>query len=205
MNTVSLTAKPRSPGKGAARAVRRAGDVPCIMYGRHVASLPFSTSEKSLHPLIQTAKAHVVRITMGDDAWECVVKDIDFHPVTDRPMHVDFQVLHPGEAITLSVPVHYIGTSVGQTRGGRVRHTITELTVACLPRHIPAQIDVDVTNVAIGDAIHVRDLSLENLDIHAPDSQILMSVERPRIEIVEDDDVEGDEDGAEDGAEDGIL
>ncbi len=193
MNIVSLTAESRRPGKGAARAIRRDGNVPCVLYGRHVDTVPFTTSEKSLLPLIHTAEAHVVRIALGDSAWECILKDIAFHPVTDRPMHADFQVLQAGEPVTLTVPVRYLGTSRGQARGGHVRHTITELTVSCLPRHIPMQIDVDVTSIDIGGAIHVRDLSLDNLEVRAPSDQILMSVARPRVEIAteesEDEDI----------------
>jgi len=194
MNTISLSAETRPAGKGAARALRRIGNVPCILYGRHCDALPFSTSEKSLHPLIHTTEAHVVKISMGKEAWECILKDIDFHPVTDRPMHVDFQVLYDDEVVTLSVPVRFVGTSKGQSRGGRVSYTVRDLTISCLPRDIPARIDVDVTDVKIGEAIHVRDLDLKNIEIRAPGDQILMSVARPRVEVVVDDDeAEGDE------------
>ncbi len=200
MNIISLTAESRQLGRSAARATRRAGNVPCILYGRHVDAVPFSASEKSLLPLIHTAEAHLVRIAMGDATWECILKDMAFHPVTDRPMHADFQVLKAGEAVTLTVPVRYGGTSIGQARGGRVQHAITELTVSCLPKHIPTQIDVNVTDIDIGDAIHVRDLKLENLEIGAPGDQILMSVERPRaqIEVDEEDEDEGIEEAPQD-------
>ena len=194
MKIISLTAEARSPGKSTARAVRRAGNVPCILYGRHVDAQPFSTAEKSLMPLIHTAQAHRVRVVLGDDAWDCILKDMAFHPVTDRPMHADFQVLQPGETVTLTIPVRYIGTAVGQARGGRVRHTVTELAVSCLPKDIPAQINVNVTDVDIGGAIHVRDLVAGQVEFLAPPDQILMSVRRPRVQI----DLEEEEDGEED-------
>ena len=195
MNTISLPASARTTGKSAARAARRAGHVPCILYGRHVDTVPFTTSEKSLFPLIHTAEAHLVRITLGDASWECILKDMAFHPVTDRPMHADFQVLQAGEAVTFTVPVRYSGTSVGQARGGRVRVAVTELTVSCLPKHIPTRIDVDVKNIDIGEAIHVRDLEMAHVTFRAPSDQILMSVERPRIqiEVDEEEDAEAEE------------
>ena len=196
MNIISLTAQPRTPGKGAARAARRAGNVPCILYGRHVDAVPFSTSEKSLWPLIHTDQAHLVHIALGGNSWECILKDLAYHPVTDRPLHADFQVLQPGEMVTLAVPVKYTGTSTGKARGGRERFTIKELTVSCLPKHIPTHISVDVTDIDIGDAIHVRDLEVENVDIAAPSDQILMSVKRPRVEVVvAEEEEEGEEEG----------
>ncbi len=187
MDVISLQATPRTPGKSAARAARRKGKVPCVLYGHHVDTLSFSTSEKSLHPLIYTNRNHLVKIVMGDQDWECILKDIAFHPVTDRPMHVDFQVLQPGESITLSVPIQYIGTSRGQAQGGQPSYVLNELTVNCLPRHIPSQIEVDVAEIDIGQAIYVRDLELENLDIQAPGAQVLMTVLRARTAVVEEE------------------
>lgn len=192
MDEISLQAAPRTPGKGAARAVRREGNVPCVLYGHHVEALPFSTSERSLHPLIYTNRTHLVKILMGDDDWECILKEIAFHPVTDRPLHADFQVLQPGERVTLSVPIRYLGTSIGQAQGGRPSYVLNEVSVVCMPRHIPSQIDVDVTEIGIGQAIHVRDLELENLDIQAPDDQVLMTVLRART-VVEEVEEELDE------------
>ena len=192
MDVISLQAAPRMSGKSAARAVRREGHVPCVLYGHHVDALSFSTSEKSLHPLIYTNRTHLVKVVMGDQDWECILKDMAFHPVTDRPLHADFQVLQPGESVTLSVPIRYIGTSIGQAQGGQPSYVLNELTVDCLPRHIPSQIDVDITKVGIGQAVHVRDLELEQLDIQAPDDQILMAVLRART-VVEEVEEELDE------------
>ncbi len=181
MNVISLAASARKPGQSIARALRRTGQVPCILYGRHQDAVPFSTSEKSLNPLIHTSRTHLVHVSLDEAAWECIVKDIAFHPVTDRPMHADFQVLHAGEHVTLPVPIRYVGTSAGQAQGGLVRYAINELTVSCLPKHIPAQIDIEVSHVEIGDAIHVRDLQIPNVKFLAPADQILMAVERPRV------------------------
>ena len=101
-------------------------------------------------------------------------------------MHADFQVLQPNEAITITIPVRYFGTSIGQVQGGIPSYVLNELIVSCLPRHIPPQIDIDVTDLGIGNAIHVRDLQLENLKVQAPDDQILMAVVRSRIVVAEE-------------------
>lgn len=191
MDVITLEAGTRKVGKGGARAVRREGNVPCVLYGHHVEPVAFHVPELSLKPLIYTTETHLVKISLGKDAWECIVKDIDFHPVTDRPIHADFQVLQEGEPITLIVPVRYVGVAKGQTAGGRVNHLVHELEVTCLPKDIPSQIDVDVTDVGIGDAIHVRDLNLEELTINAPAELTLVNVKVKRG--VEEEVEEGEE------------
>ncbi len=193
MNVISISAKVRTPGKSSARAARRQGDVPCILYGRHVDAHPFVTSERSLHPLIFTNRTHIVNVSLGDKNWDCIVKNVAFHPVTDRPMHVDFQALQKGEKVTLSVPLNFSGVSAGQSKGGSPIFVLNELTVSCFPRNIPTQIDVDVRDVEIGDSIFVRDLQEETLEFLAPQDQILMSVVRPRVEEVEETDAEIEE------------
>ena len=196
MDVITLEAQPRVIGKKAARAARRAGDVPCILYGHRVEPVTFQVSEKSLKPLIYTQETHLITVKIDSNAWECVVKDIAFHPVTDRPMHADFQVLQAGEKVTLAVPVRYIGTAIGHTQGGHLSFMLHEVEVSCLPKHIPSQIEVDITEVGIGEAIHVGDLDLDKevVDIHAPDDQVLMTVLKPRVVIEE---VTVDEEGEE--------
>ena len=200
MNVISISAQARVPGKASARAARRAGDVPCILYGRHVDAHPFVTSERSLHPLIFTNRTHIVNISLGDESWECIVKDVDYHPVTDRPMHVDFQALQAGEKVTLSVPINFMGVSVGQSKGGSPRFVLNELAVSCFPRNIPTQIDIDVSKVDIGDSIYLRDLEEETLEFLAPGDQILMSVVRPRT-VEETEEVEEDVEAADEETE----
>ncbi len=197
MNLISISAQARTPGKASARAARRQGNVPCIVYGRHVEAHPFVTSERSLHPLIFTNRTHIVNINLGDDSWECIVKDVAYHPVTDRPIHVDFQALQAGEKVTLPIPLNFLGVSAGQSKGGSPQFVVNELIVSCFPRNIPARIDIDVSEVDIGDSIHLRDLEEEDLEFQAPEDQILMTVLRPRAleeeEEVDDEAVEDEE------------
>ncbi|MCY3487001.1 MAG: 50S ribosomal protein L25 [Bacteroidetes bacterium] len=198
MNVISISAQARVPGKAFARAARRQGNVPCVLYGRHVDAHPFVTSERSLHPLIFTDRTHIVNVSLGDDSWECIVKDVTYHPVTDRPMHVDFQALQAGEKVTLSIPLNFVGVSIGQSKGGSPQFVLNELLVSCFPRDIPARIDIDVSEVDIGDAIYLRDLEEEALEFLAPEDQILMTVMRPRtVEEEEEVDEEVEEEEEE--------
>ena len=194
MDVITLEAQPREAGRKTARATRRAGNVPCILYGHRVETVAFQVSEKSLHPLIYTQETHLITVNLDSNSWKCVVKDIAFHPITDRPMHADFQVLQEEEQVTLSVPVRYLGTAIGHTQGGRLSFMLHELEVSCLPKDIPSYIDVDITEVGIGDAIHVGEIEIEKVDIHAPDDQVLMTVIKPRVVVEE---VALDEEGEE--------
>ena len=193
MNVISIAAEPRTPGKASARAARRQGNVPCVLYGSHVDAHSFVTSEQSLHPLIFTNRTHIVNIRLGENSWECIVKDIAYHPVTDRPIHVDFQALQKGEKVTLSVPLNFVGVSTGQSKGGIPRLVVNELSVSCFPRDIPTQIDVDVRDIDIGESIFLRDLEEEALEFLAPEDQILMSVVRPRVIVEQTEEEEGGE------------
>lgn len=193
MDIITLAVQPREVGKRAARAARREGDVPCVLYGHHIEPVVFQVPEINLGPLIYTDEMHLVKVELEGNSWDCIIKDIDFHPVTDRPMHADFQVLQAGEKINISVPVRYVGTPPGQTAGGRVSYIVTELEVSCLPKNIPSHIDVDVSHVDIGDTVHLSDVQMEGIEFYASEDQILMTVLRPRAEIVdtEEEEVEG--------------
>lgn len=197
MDTIKLEALSRETGKGAARAARRQGNVPCVLYGHHVEPVVFQVPEPALHPLIYTHETHVVNVTLDGDAWDCIVKDIAFHPVTDRPLHADFQVLQAGELVTMTVPVSYMGTPAGHAEGGVTNTILNELEVRCLPKDIPGHIDVDISGLNIGDALHVSDLEVEGVEFIAAPGQTLVTVMAPRVLVEEEEpsvlDLEGGE------------
>lgn len=175
MATITIEAQLRETGKRTARAIRRQGGVPCILYGHHVAPIPFQVTELQLRPLIYTTETHLVKLQLNGKTWDCILKDVAFHPVTDRPIHADFQVLQQAEKITVTVPVQIVGTAIGVQRGGVLQIVTHELEVTCLPKDIPAHIDIDVTSLDIGDAVHVGDLQFEGLEFEdAPDQTVVV-------------------------------
>lgn len=180
MDTITITAAPREAGKKGAKAVRRAGNVPCVLYGPHVEPVVFQVPELALKPLVYTAEMHVVKIQLDGKSWEAVVKAVDFHPVTDRPIHADFVALTRGEAITIAVPVQFQGTPVGQREGGDTQLLAHELSVRCLPKDIPSHITVDIANLQIGESIHVRDLNVPNVEFLDSPDKAIVSVVPPR-------------------------
>ena len=180
MEAITIQAAPREAGKKAARRARREGNVPCVLYGRHAEPVAFEVPELSLKPLIYTSELHVVHIEVGEQAWDCVMKAVDFHPVTDRPIHADFMVLQRGEALTLTVPVQFHGTPIGQKEGGDTQKLVHELQIHCLPKDIPSHLDVEIGHLAIGDSIHVRDLDLPGITIAESPDKTVVSVVPPR-------------------------
>ena len=211
MELIKIEAKSREVGKKAARATRLADDVPCVLYGSDTEPQVFQVPELALRPLVYTNEFHRVEIKLGKKTFECILKDASFHPVSDRLIHADFQVLVAGQLLTLSVPVHYEGTSLGVTDGGTPQVFVHDISIRCLPKDIPDHIAVDVTPLEIGDSILVRHLEIENITINIPEDQALISIIQPReliepvVEELEGEELEGVEleEGAEPGTEAG--
>ena len=182
MDVIEIEAKAREAGKKAARAARRAGEVPCVLYGRQVDAVSFQVPELSLRPLIYTDETHRVLIKVDGEEWECIMKNVVMHPVTDRPRHADFQVLQQGEMITLTVPIQYHGTPVGQSEGGDTQVVMNEIEVRCLPKDIPSHIDVDISGLGIGDSLHVSDVAIEGVEFGSAPERTLVTIVVPRSE-----------------------
>ncbi len=207
MDTLKLDATPRTPGKSGARAARRNLEVPCVLYGHSFEPVTFQVPELSLRPLIYTSQTHRVTLAVADEQYDCILKEIDFHPVTDRPFHADFQVLRKGETITLTIPVQYHGKPIGVREGGDMQVIMHELTVTCLPKDIPSHIDVDVTDLKIGDSIHLGAIEIEGVVFDAGEDTTLVAVHAPRKEEVAEEEeavegLEGEEEGETDEAAD---
>jgi large subunit ribosomal protein L25 len=164
--------------------MRQEGFVPCVLYGFDVDPVHFKVKETDLHPLIYTKQVYQVDVSMNGQSWECLLKDVDYHPVTDHPIHADFQVLHPDRPIKVSVPIRFHGVSVGQERGGELVQVFNEVTLKSLPKNIPSSIDVDIGELDIGDAIHIDDLSVPGVEFLLDPQQTVCSVVGGRLEIV---------------------
>jgi len=151
-------------GKGAARATRRAGRVPAVIYGDKKDSVMISVDPKELNKLIKTGSffAHLVEIKDGKDSHRVIARDVQLDPVTDRPLHIDFMRVSKGVKIAVNIPLHYINEedSPGLKQGGVlnvVRHEV-ELNVS--PEAIPEFIDVDLSGFVLGDSIHISAVNL---------------------------------------------
>ena len=210
MELIKIETKPREVGRKAARAARIAEEVPCVLYGTEIETYVFQIPELSLRPLIFTNEFHRVELTVGGKTFECILKDVAWDPVSDKPIHADFQTLVEGQLLTLNVPVHFIGTALGVQDGGTPQVFMNEISVRCLPKDIPDHIEVDITALGIGDALLLRDLDLdfEKVIFNVPDDQALISIIQPRelvepevdeedLELEEGEEGDGDREGEE--------
>jgi large subunit ribosomal protein L25 len=162
-NVVTIEAEARArAGKGAARATRRAGKVPGVIYGAHQAPCLIALEPRTVLRELHRAgwQSRLYEIKMNGDATRALIRDVQFHPVTDAPEHVDFQRLAPGEPIRVSVPVHFEneGLSPGLKRGGVlnvIRHTVEVYTD---PEHIPEQFTANLADLDFNDAVRWEDL-----------------------------------------------
>lgn len=192
MDALVIEAQPRDTGSKAAREIRNNNRVPCILYGRTVESTPIQIPIAALNKLVYRRTAPVADVEIDGTTRHCILKDYDLHPLTDRPIHADFQALEEGEEVTLTVPVRYAGIPVGQQNGGDTQQIARELSISVLPENIPAQIEVDIADLAIGDSIHVYDLDVD-YEINTPQNQTLVTVVAPQIETAPTPDEEEEE------------
>lgn len=184
MQTLTLNVQPRELGKKAVKAVRREGRVPCVLYGSHTEPVHFSVPVLDLRPLIHTSETYVVVVELDGEEYECIVKTVDFHPVSDMPVHLDFQALTRGEAITVTIPIRLEGMAAGVKDGGNLSQPLYELEIRCMPKDIPGNISVDVSNLNIGDSLHVSDIELgEAIELLTDPARTLVNVAAPRVEV----------------------
>lgn len=184
MREIVLEAEIRTRLGKHSRAMRREGKVPGIFYIRGEQTIPIAVGEKSLKPLIYTAETHIVNLKLADGSTKsCILRDIQFDPVSDRAIHFDLQGLRQDEEITLEVPVILTGgTPVGVRDGGILQQIIHKLRIQCLPKNIPDHIEVNPENLKINHFIHVRDVKVENVAILEHEGGTIVGVVPPTVE-----------------------
>ncbi len=151
--------------KGAVNQLRRDGKVPAVLYSKEMEPISISVSELGLKPIVYTTEMQLVNIKIGEKEIKSILKDIQFDPVTDRIIHVDFQAIKVGQVIQVQVPISIVGQSIGVKKGGRLIQHIHKVDVECLPKDIPQHLELDITNLDVGQSILVRDLNYEALKI----------------------------------------
>jgi len=204
MKSITIKGSQReSVGKAAAKTLRNAGKVPCVVYGGD-APIHFSADELAFNKLVYTPNVFTVDIKLDNGVEvESIMQDIQFHPVTDRILHVDFYVLRKGREITLDIPVRIEGDSIGVKNGGVFRFTLRKLSVTAIPKNMPDFFVVNVSDLEIGDNVHLDDLARDTeFTFNHPEDSVVCQVVEPRAEIVDEvveEEIEGEE--GEEGAE----
>ncbi len=162
--TLTLPAETRRAGKGASRALRREGRVPAVVYGGKDEVLAIHVEEKELRRQLGTGHFFnsVVDVEIGGEKVRTLPKDVAFHPVSDRPLHVDFLRVAADAKVHVNVPVHFANeeASPGLKRGGVLNIVRHELDLICDADAIPEEISIDVTGLEVGDSIHISHVNL---------------------------------------------
>jgi len=199
MKSITISGSKReSVGKKATKALRNAGKVPCVLYGGDK-PLHFSADEPAFKNLVYTPNAHTAVIEIeGGKKFDAVLQDIQFHPVTDAILHIDFYQLFADKEVTMDIPVRLVGNSPGVRNGGRLLFRKRKLTIKALPADLPDFFDIDISKLKIGGNIAVSTLLKDEFTILHPDNTVVVQVKAARNAIVTDD--EDEEEGSE-GAE----
>jgi large subunit ribosomal protein L25 len=184
MEKVVLNANERKTiTKPALNSVRNIKRVPGTFYLKNTKPISIDVLEKELNPLVFTANTHLISLMIsGFDEHECVIKEVQFDPVTDRVVHFDLLGLVKGEMFQLEVPIKYHGSAIGIKEGGVLQQVLHKLDIECLPKNIPSHLDVDVTNITLGAAIHAGDLKFENINVLTPADSVVVTVTHPKVE-----------------------
>ena len=172
-------------GKGVARKLRQKGQIPAVVYGRKRAAQSITVNPDALRKLLhgEAGMNTLIDLTLAGATSTVLVKGLQRDPVRGRYLHADFYEVDLTQKVVVSVPVHLTGKAVGTDFGGILDHPLRELMIECLPREIPQRIDVDVTNLAVNDSIHVSDLRLApGLTIKTDPSLAVASVVLPQAE-----------------------
>ncbi len=209
MKSITIKGSEReSVGKKSTKALRNAGKIPCVVYGGEK-PLHFSADELAFKNLVYTPSAHTVVVDLeSGEKVNAVMQDIQFHPVTDKILHIDFYQLFSDKPVTMNIPVRLEGNSPGVRNGGRLLFRKRKLVIKALPDNLPDFFNIDISELKIGDNITVESLLNDDFTILHPDTTVVVQVKTARAAIVveeeeEEEGVEGAEgaEGAAEGAE----
>ena len=190
MKSVSISASKRVDlGKKEAKLSRAAGNVPCVVYGGKT-NQHFTVKENALNNLVYTPNVYSVAIDIEGTTVNTLIKDIQFHPVTDRILHIDFIELIAGQEVNAEIPVVCTGNAIGVMNGGKLRKTLRKLSVRATPENLPDNVTLEISEMKIGHKIYVRDVEAKNFDILTSGNAVIVAVKTARAAVVEEEEVE---------------
>ena len=201
MKTASLSGLQREGvGKKDASQLRASGRVPGVLYGGENQS-QFHMREVDISKLVYNPDIFRISLEVGDKKYDTIIQEIQFHPVTDRVIHVDFLELSEDKPVRVDLPVRTTGTSAGVMNGGRMVRLYRRIPVLGLPGAIPEEVVIDITDLEIGDNSRVGDLTVEGFEVLLNDTVLLIAVKRTRVAMSEESEaaVEGAEGEAVEG------
>ena len=206
MKTLAINVKERkNVGKTSTRALRNQGNVPCVLYGGEK-QVTFYAHENEFRKIVYTPNVYLIDVVVGEKTFKTVMGDIQFHPVTDKIVHIDFLRIFDDQFVKINVPVNIIGNSIGVRNGGRLAVNMRRLLIEALPGDLPETIEIDITSLRIGTSIRVHELSRDNIKFLNNTDDVIVAVKTARAAVAEEEEEitsteSGDEKPAESGDE----
>ncbi len=176
MKSITIKGSEReNVGKKATKAVRDAGMVPCVIYGGNQ-PVHFVADERAFKELVYTPNAHTVVVELNGTSYNVIMQDIQFHPVSDKILHIDFFQLSDDKEIIMEVPVKVTGTSPGVLLGGVLRLNQRRLKVKALPKNLPDFVEASISELEMGNKLYVTKLETNNFKLMHPDNTVVAQV-----------------------------
>jgi len=201
MKTITIEAQRRTElGKKYNQRSEKMDHVPCVMYGGPEV-IHFHAQDQDFKHIVYSPTAFLVELKIDGKAHKAVLQDLQFHPVSDEILHMDFVEVFDDKPVTVELPIHTVGSSIGIKNGGKSRQRRRVLKVRGLVDQLPEYLEMDITHVDIGDTLKVGDLSYENLEILDPPRAMIYSVVSSRVSMkgmeIEEPEAEEAAEGAE--------
>lgn len=196
MKTLAISAKLRKgTGKTDSKALRNQGNVPCVLYGGEK-QVCFYAHENDFRNLVYTPEVFIVELDIEGEKCRAVMQDLQFHPVTDKLLHLDFLQIFDDKEVTMTIPVHLEGMSIGIRNGGVLSFRRRKIITRAIPGNLPEYIEINIEDLEIGQSIFIKDLRVDKYSFLAPDNAVVVGVRTAReliIEEEEEEELEGEE------------
>ena len=188
-------------GKKFAKRLRKEQNVPCVIYGGNEEPIHFYAHENEFRKIVYTPNVYLIDVVVGEKTFKTIMGDIQFHPVTDKIVHIDFLRIFDDQFVKINVPVDIIGNSIGVRNGGRLAVNMRRLLIEALPGDLPETIEIDITSLRIGTSIRVHELSRDNIKFLNNTDDVIVAVKTARAAVVEEEEIISTESGDEKPAE----
>jgi large subunit ribosomal protein L25 len=195
MKSLAISVKKReNVGKANSKALRNQGKVPCVLYGGET-QVCFYAHENDLRKLVYTSDIFLIDLDVEGTKTSCILQDIQFHPVTDKILHIDFLEVFADKEVTVEIPVVLKGMAIGVRNGGNLLTRRNKIITRAIPGDLPDAIEIDISELQIGMFVYIKDLKSDKYSFLASDNSVVVGVKTARAAIEEEvvEEVEGEE------------
>ena len=195
MKSLAISVKKReNVGKSNSKALRNQGKVPCVLYGGET-QVCFYAHENDLRKLVYTSDIFLIDLDVEGTKTSCILQDIQFHPVTDKILHIDFLEVFADKEVTVEIPVVLTGMAIGVRNGGNLLTRRNKIITRAIPGDLPDAIEIDISELQIGMFVYIKDLKSDKYSFLASDNSVVVGVKTARAAIEEEvvEEVEGEE------------